>query len=137
MAFYARRGDAARILSRHSERIRRQATKVPAETLENFIMDPITVRAWPAAVPARSQLITGYAVNIGSGSADVSFWVLRETPITGIPNPLEIASGSFSTGLAKARLGTPCDLEPGDLYYPEITDGSGTDITASFIVTAD
>lgn len=138
MADYARERGAHEHLRSGSEQIRRMRTHAPRLHTENFLMDPITPRAWPR-VAAMYQRIVGCGVNLLAGSADVMFYVQRATPITGIANPLEIwyVEGVVPGDGLNYTLELDVDLVPGDRFYPEIVDGSGSDIVASFFIPAD
>ena len=106
-----------------------------AGQVESFIMDPITVRPWPAAC-ACDMRITGVLLYIGSGSADVTFWAV----IDGTLNEVHTFSGAFDGNVYNAieddmDYGDEVSLGIGDFYYPEITSGSGNNITAGFITS--
>lgn len=110
-----------------------------AGQVESFIMDPITVRAWPAAC-ACSMRITGVLAYIGSGTADITFWFVQPASLTPDPIALHTFSGASSGTVLSALetdmdFGDVVDLDIGDFYYPEITDGSGNNITAGYITS--
>jgi hypothetical protein len=96
-------------------------------------MDPITVRAWPVALAA-SMTINGVLLYMVSGTADVTFWAV----IGGTTVELHTITGAVAGTVYSAietgmDYGDVANLSIGDFYYPEITAGSGTNISAAFI----
>jgi hypothetical protein len=102
-------------------------------------MDPITVRAWPVAL-ASDMYIDGVMLYMTDGSADVTFWISTDDG-TGLMTTTAIHTfSSASAGNVYSAIETGMDigdivnLSIGDFYYPEITSGSGNNITAAYIV---
>jgi hypothetical protein len=127
---------------RHDDRIRRLELQTNAtEQVESFIMDPITVRAWPAAC-ADYMRITGVLLFIGTGTATVDFkavvhdTVAMTTTVVTLHTFTTASSGAVHSALdASMDYGDVLDLDIGDFYYPEITAGSGNNISAGFITS--
>lgn len=122
------------------QRVRKlEITPIPeatagGEQVESFIMDPVTVRAWPAALASKVTL-TGVMAYLGSGGPVTVRFMCRSSGSTITLHTFT----SFSAGTVRYATGGswaygwPIDLDVGDLYWPEITAGSGSNITAAFI----
>src|SRR5438034_484312 len=66
--------DEFSLLKDRVRRLELRSTGGNAE-VESFIMDPVTVRAWPVALAA-DMTINGVMLYIAAGFADVTFWVV-------------------------------------------------------------
>lgn len=117
------------------DRVRRLElnTQGGAGDVKSFIMDPITVRQWPVAL-ASNMYINGVMLYMTSGTADVTFWAV----VGGTTEEVHTFSGA-TAGTVYSALETDMDIgdvvnmDIGDFYYPEITTGSGNNITAAYI----
>lgn len=102
--------------------------------VESFIMDPVTVRAWPVALAA-DMTINGVMLYIAAGFADVTFWVVSGGTQTEIHTFIGASAGTVYSAIeTDMDYGDVIELSIGDFYYPEITDGSGNNITAAYLV---
>jgi hypothetical protein len=79
--------------------------------------------------------IDGVMLYMTEGFADVTFWAV----VLGVTTEIHTFSGA-SAGTVYSAIETEMDigdivnLTIGDFYYPEITTGSGSNITAAYIV---
>ena len=105
-----------------------------AGQVESFIMDPITVRAWPPALAADMRL-TGVLLWFESGSGiHVSFNAVVAGSSIELHSFTSVGAGSVHSAVgADMDYGGELNLEIGDWFYPEITAGSGSNIVAAFI----
>lgn len=109
--------------------------------VENFILDPVVPRRIGQALAIRQRIIGVMLYHTSSGPVTVNMVVERETPPLDEPNPWVLKANVLDANTFEAvaadtvhyrELGIT--LVRGDIYYPEIVDGDGGALTASFIV---
>lgn len=135
MALVPRGDDLADRFRHHDRRLQRLEVRRAARATENFILDPVTVRALPPApAPPRMQ-VTAVFARLGSGGPIDIDMNVRQADGTIIT--LHTFTALDGDGvLAYHQLDSALDLQHGDMFYPEITDGTGNDLTASFVTAA-
>jgi len=123
---------------RLQDRVRRleMRSEGAAGIVHTFIMDPITARVWPPALAAEST-INGVLLRFESGvGIDVQFWVNQD----GTDIPLHRMGIGHANLAVYSAIGTDMDfgdvmdLSPGDYFWPEVRSGSGSNISAGFIL---
>jgi len=123
---------------RNTQRIRDLETRPAPSYVESFILDPVSVRAWPPAIAVFSgSTIFGVALYHTSPSAiTVAFRA-------GEPGSADLVHtfGSASNGIVHSAFGDELtygeeyEMGSDQIFYPEITAGAGGAVTAAFMIT--
>lgn len=134
---YTRPPDFLHQQLRNNQRLRDLEISPRTTHVESFILDPISERAFPPAIAVftESQIFGVALYHTSPGPVTVQFNAGPPGSPTVLHTFTSAAGGTVHNALGDAMsYGPEYELEPGDVFYPEIIAGAGGGITAAFMI---